>query len=84
MTREALKEEAVRKKKEEADKTSLRLRRLLNISEVHPKPEPIQRPETRARNHEVFTNRERDIKSDEAIHERPDVFRIQPDIPESD
>ena len=39
MTREALKEEAVRKRKEEADKTSLSMRRLLNISEVHPKLE---------------------------------------------
>ena len=31
-----------------------------------------------------MTNRERDIRSDEAIHEWPDVFRIQPDITEND
>ena len=77
MTSEGQKEESARKKKEEEDRTSLRLRQLLKFR----RPDPILEARTEYFEGE-FTTMKKEI--DDAIYVRPSCVHNQPDMSDSD
>ena len=77
MTREGQKEESARKRKDEKDRTSSRIRRLLKTR----RPDPIPDPRTEYFEGEL-TIMKKEI--DNAIYVRPSCVHNQPDMSDSD